>query len=526
MLKKLDNCCVFVTLTILLLQSRVVIYGSEPSTPPSPEKRMLSVRLLDAETGEPVAGIVRVARAGAAQPLRLSELIPRKNGWYTAPSAFTVEVPAGELTVTAVRGIEMEAATATVPAGSADEITLRLKRFSNARQRGWRSGNTHLHLMKLTRAEAEDYLRKVPESDDLELVYLSHLRRVPDESTYVSNEIVEESLTGDILTRLSTDTVLLRPGEEHRHNFGRGGEGFGHVMLLDIDKLVRPVSIGPGIMRSGSDSRPLRTGIDQARSDGATVVWCHNSFGFEDIPNWVSGNLHAQNIFDGGSRGSYDASFYRYLNLGLAIPFSTGTDWFIDDFSRVYVPLRGPLNSAEWLRQLREGRSFITNGPVLEFGVDGQSAGHRFDCQAPTEFDVCAKAVGRVDFRALQLIRNGEVIAESTTTSQGGHYAAELNLTLRIDEPSWLAVRTPPDGPDNEFGRPVYAHFSPIYFDFQGRRPFRKETALELIVEIEESLQVIREKAVFADNAEDAAVMRVYREGIDLLKKRVTAHSE
>ena len=89
-------------------------------------------------------------------------------------------------------------------------------------------------------------MREVPESDRLELVFLSHLRRLPDEATYISDEIVEEGLTGPALRNLSTENVLFRPGEEHRHNFGRGGAGFGHVMLLNITKLIRPVSIGPG----------------------------------------------------------------------------------------------------------------------------------------------------------------------------------------------------------------------------------------------------------------------------------------
>ena len=37
-----------------------------------------------------------------------------------------------------------------------------------------------------------------------------------------------------------------------------GGEGFGHVMLLNILKRIEPVSIGPGIMKEGTDGIPLR----------------------------------------------------------------------------------------------------------------------------------------------------------------------------------------------------------------------------------------------------------------------------
>ena len=84
-------------------------------------------------------------------------------------------------------------------------------------------------------------------------------------------------------------------------------------------------------MRQGTDFPSVRHGIDQAREDGATIVWCHNAFGFEDIPDWIAGVVDAQNIFDGGNKGDYEDTFYRYMDVGLRVPFSTGTDWFMFD---------------------------------------------------------------------------------------------------------------------------------------------------------------------------------------------------
>ncbi len=100
------------------------------------------------------------------------------------------------------------------------------------------------------------------------------------------------------------------------------------------------------------------------------MIWAHNLFGFEDIPNWITGRVHANNIFDGSARGSYKDTYYRYLNVGLHVPFSTGTDWFIYDFSRVYVMADRPITPTEWLDRLAAGKSYITNGPLLEFTVD------------------------------------------------------------------------------------------------------------------------------------------------------------
>ena len=369
---------------------------------------MLDLRL----DGKACGGIVRVTDLSAGGEVKLPDQIHREHNWYAVDRHSTLTVPRSSLRIEALHGIETLRVEREVDLdGRADAaIRIDLPRVYDPQGRGLVSGNTHLHLMKMSYESALEYLRLVPAADGLDLVFVSHLRRFPDERRYITNRIVEESLPGGTLERLSGQGLLLRPGEEHRHNFGRGGEGFGHVMLLDIAKLIRPVSIGPGIMGEGYDSVPFQQGIRTARNDGATVVWCHNSLGFEDIPNRLAGLVHAQNIFDGGSGGSYEDGFYRYLNLGMQVPFSTGTDWFIYDFSRVYVPVADAWTSRDWLAALRGGRSYITNGPFLEFEVDGRTSGDTIDLAAPRTLTVKGRAIGRNRFGTLELVHNGRVI--------------------------------------------------------------------------------------------------------------------
>src|SRR6185436_5444754 len=90
-------------------------------------------------------------------------------------------------------------------------LTMPLKRFYDAVAQGLQAGNTHLHLMKLTHAEMDRYLRLVPQTDDLDLVFVSLLRRIPDERDYITNTLTE----GD-LGRLSSGGVLFGNGQEHR----------------------------------------------------------------------------------------------------------------------------------------------------------------------------------------------------------------------------------------------------------------------------------------------------------------------
>jgi len=475
----------------------------------------------DAEQATPA--LVRILNPDTGKAIPLPGEIHRAGNWHSLDAAATVMVPQMKLTIQAVRGLTTELAEASIDVVGVPEAEVRLPltRFYDTEFRGLRSGNTHLHLMNLTHEEALRYLRVVPQSDDLDLVFLSHLRRIPDERHYISNQIVEESFAGGSLQRLSEHGVRFSNGQEHRHNFGRGGEGYGHVMLLDIPKLIEPVSIGPGIMREGTDGIPLQRGIRQARAEGATAIWCHNTFGFEDLPNWLAGLMHAQNIFDGGDHGSYTDSFYRYLNLGLKVPFSTGTDWFIYDFSRVYVTVHGELTSEKWLTELRNGRSFITNGPFLELETERAVLGDTLPLVGPNRVTFVGRGMGRLDFAGLELIYNGKVVHRSPAAREGGSYFADLRHSVEITEPGWIALRIPLDTQLTELGQPLFAHTSPIYVEVAGQTIFRKRVAEEMLREIRQNLLLIEEKGVFADTQERQAVFSVHQTALAQLEKMI-----
>src|SRR5262249_46080670 len=188
------------------------------------------------------------------------------------------------------------------------------------------AGNTHLHLRGLSKADADEYLRQIPAADGLKVMFLSYLERKSDNKAYISNtypvgELKEFRGTG----------VLFNNGEEHRHNFTAFGQGYGHVMFLDITKLVRPVSLGPGITGAGDDDRPLRTGIEEAREQGGAVLWCHNTSGYEDVPSALAGRFDALNVFDGSRGGDNEELSYRSLGGGMRLPVSYGTDVIVHD---------------------------------------------------------------------------------------------------------------------------------------------------------------------------------------------------
>jgi hypothetical protein len=511
-----------------------------------PGECRLTLRLIDAETKQTVPGLVRMVGA-SGRALDLPGLVSRgvklRTGhpgkeWFVLPEAGVVSVPREQLRIEAFSGLETEMTTATVDLRETRnrELVVPLQRFHSAARLGWRSGNTHLHVRGMTRAQADEYLRTLPAGDGMELVFVSYLERAKQDRDYISN-----SYSGAELEALSSAAVRFGHGEEHRHNFGSGGQGYGHVLFLNLPKLVHPVSIGAGITGSGPDYPPLRPGIDQARGQGATIVWCHNVFGFEHAPDWISGRLHAHNIFDGGSQGSYTHTYYRFLNLGLKVPFSTGTDWFMYDFSRVYVQLNEPLTVPGWLRALVAGRTFITNGPLLELQAGKHAIGDTVVLQGPERFTVRSRAAGRSDFRALELIHDGRVVQRVPSRAVRGHFVAELEHTLAVEQSGWVAARTSGGALDtdggpvipsglpisrtgvdrNELGEALFSHTSAIYFDVAGRPLFDRAAAQALVAGMEESLRTIQTSARFDDEQQRAEVTGIYRDGIEQLRRRM-----
>ncbi len=485
----------------------------------------LTLNLIDASTKESLPGLVKI-RTSDGHTISLETLFNRGTGlrqqhpsrnWYVLLKSTKVSVPRSRLIIEAFSGLEYELVRKTIDLTdrTSAEVTLPLVRFHHAAVNGWRNGNTHLHLMSLTRDQADQYLKSISHADGLELVFISYLRRAKAERNYISN-----TYTKPQLQQLSGNGVLFSYGEEHRHNFGSGGEGYGHVMFLNIKKLIRPVSIGPGIMSEGMDWPPLSRGIEKAKLDRATTIWCHNTFGFEDVPDWIAGILDAHNIFDGGSRGSYEDTFYRFMDIGLRVPFSTGTDWFIYDFSRVYVKVEEPLTVERWLNCLENGRTFITNGPLLQFSIGKYGPGDVIRLARSREFKISSRVVGRCDFQKIEVIYNGRVVQTATSLPVGGHFEVGITKSLRLDKSGWIALRINSQN-INEMGAQLFGHTSALYIEIAGKAIFKPEVAKKLIADMNEAMYTIREKAKYENDKQTDEVLSVYREGITSLNKRL-----
>lgn len=500
--------------------------------------RRVRLSLVDGETGKPVPGVIRCFVQGGEEAVPIHGLLERGQGvgsvalqqqgkrpprrpihdWYVLSGPSEVTLPKKPLRLEGFSGLETEMATLEVDLGKSDRTSfaLSLNSFSRMKEKRWFGGNTHLHLFRLEPEESDRYLSEIPPADRLDVLFTSYLIRPSEDADYITNRYP----IGD-LTRFHSTGVLVNQGEEHRHNLTPWSGGYGHVMLLNIKKLIQPVSIGPGITGSGTDGIPLQQGIDEAHRQGGTALWCHNDFGLERVVNFVQGKVDAQNIFDGLSLEDYpqyEDTFYHYLNAGLRVPFSTGTDWFLFDLARVYTRVAVPLGISSWLEALKQGRSFITNGPLFHFQVEDRAIGDTVSLKSPGEVGIEGRASGRVDFGHLELVHNGRVVDRIRSHPNGEHFSAELKKEFRVDEPGWLALRVSGEA-ISEYGLPIFGHTSAIYLEVDGRSIRQPAAVDHLRREIQEARATVANEALFATPEERKRVLDIYDQGLATLEK-------
>jgi len=221
--------------------------------------------------------------------------------------------------------------------------------------------------------------------------------------------------------------------------------------------------------------------------------------------------------------------YYRILNSGVQLPLSAGSANGVKatpvGYDRVYVRLgKDGLDYPGFMHALKQGRSFSTNGPILEIEVDGRHGpGDRIDLLPGQEHRLRARARSRGPLERLELIVNGEVVAEQT-----GQDIRELTLekALRFDRSSWVAVRAFERSDLTELWRPaglVFAHTSPLYFLLGGKPVVVPGSVRDLLERIDRLIAHTERMEGFRQESHRRETLDVYREARQVLRQRLTA---
>jgi hypothetical protein len=137
----------------------------------------------------------------------------------------------------------------------------------------------------------------------------------------------------------------------------------------------------------------------------------------------------------------------------------------------VYVESGVPLDRARWYAALKAGKSFATNGPLLQFQVGTAGIGGELKLPAGKHrlaMKVMLRSYVPVDH--LQIIGNGEVVAEIPL--RGERSRADTTLMVDVPRSGWYLVRAYSDQSiDPVLDLYPFGTTSPIYVTISGAPP-------------------------------------------------------
>ena len=396
-------------------------------------------------------------------------------------------LPVGDVLVDVASGFEYEPIRRPVRIERGQrELVLRLRRWTSANDRGWYSGDSHVHFLSAQGALTEQ------QGEDLNVVNLL-------QSQWGSLFTNTEDFTGRPFATPDGRHVTYVSQENRQHVLG-------HLILWGLREPVMPwCTDGPSESEVGAGLEITEAEwADRCHEQGGTVVIPHFP-----VPNGEPATLIATDRADAiemiVQQRDFHEEYYRYLNCGYRLPLVGGTDKMSSQVPvglyRTYAHLGDEAFTYDaWRRAVIAGRTFLSGGPLLTFSVDGRAIGDTVHLGGGGTVSVEAVAEGVFPLSTLQIVRNGEVVAESTGD---GVRRLEVRAEVRFDGDGWLAARSGgpgyfDEGPSHrdEWRRQVFAHTSPIYVSTGGPwSMFDPGHARYMLTLIDGSLAYMRERA-------------------------------
>lgn len=464
----------------------------------------------DGRAYRPAEALARVSNADYGQPFG-------GDYYFYSGGDFQVDLPPGEATLEVVKGFEYQPvsrAVAIEPGGSGT-AEIRLKKPFDLRRQGWFSGDTHVHpnvyddrLMRpadvLLIAKAED-------------LNLPQLLVCNDVSSHINDRQYFQGRPH----RLSEENTILYWNQEMR-----AGDVNNHVGYLGLKSLVQPAYVGwPRTLFSFDYPPNYQMGL-AAKAQGAVVTYVHPGLPSQYPVDIALGAADTIDVMCQRNEDINTEHWYQLLNCGFQCPISAGTDAFLNTpyhltagAGRIYVRSGFPLTYESWLKAYREGRSFATNGPLLELRVNGKEAGEEIRWEAGSlSLKIEAEAVSHVPMTRMDLIINGKAAA-SQEAEEGGRLI-RLKREIEISDSAWVAVRVY-GGPHKLIPNDtaLYAHSSPVYCYRGNRKIAFRESAAFFIRQIDQMIDRLDTRGVFRDSADKEAMFQLFRKGQQVYRK-------
>ncbi|REJ71662.1 MAG: hypothetical protein DWQ34_18130 [Planctomycetota bacterium] len=505
----------------------------------------LTCRVLDADTGRPLECRVSIESTDgefhfveSAEPdgsavrydvSRSPQSVERHT--TVSPHPFTVELPAGEYTLRVERGKEYHPATLNFEIGETPvERTVQLRRWINLAERGWYSGDTHVHrtIEELPNVMlAEDLNVALPLSYWVRTAYTPPAQG--DETTAVSGALIQIDDTHVIWPMNTEYEIFTVNGKPHT---------LGAVFVLNHQQPLKPAAPPVGPIAAVAREQGAILDLDKHSWPWSMMlvpvmdvdlfelsnnhVWQTEFFFKQWTIEQLPPQWRIQTDEDGFTEwGWIDFGFktyYALLNCGFRMRPTAGTASGVHPvplgFGRVYVQLPDGFSYDAWMDGLDAGRSFVTTGPMLFAEFGGEPPGAAIEAQPGDEVRVAGTVESAQPLSRIEIVRNGQVVEilhPALVPGEDGRHVSRFDRQIPVARSSWIAVRAFAGEPGRE--RIRFAHSAPVFVEVADKplRPKQHEVQF-LVNRMERELE--RNQGVLSEDelAEYEQALRIYRE--------------
>jgi len=437
---------------------------------------------------------------------------------YFHTSQDDIDVPAGRVSIDVMKGFEYQVAHSDieVAANATAKLDVRLQLLLVPKSTGsrWISGDVHVHMNYGGAYRNEPrHLVFQAAAENLSVVedlVVNKEQRIPDMAYFRT--------TSD---PASTADNLLLHGQEFHTSY------WGHLGLLHLTRNFLIPDYAAYANTAAASLYPTNAAVaDMAHEQQGVVGYVHPFDTYPDpakekltneLPVDVAlGKVDYIEVLGFSDHKSAARVWYHLLNCGFHLPTAAGTDAMANfaslrgpvGLNRVYVEVReGTLEIEPWLANLKRGRTFATNGPLLGFSLADQPLGGDLKLPSGThevKFKAWMRSIVPIDH--LEVICNGAVARELQLGDKRD--TADVEGTLPIADSGWCLLRA-----WSEKARyPIldlypYATTSPIYVNVAGSKPHAKEDAAYFIAWIDQLIAAAQANTDWNTSSEKAAVL-------------------
>jgi hypothetical protein len=379
-------------------------------------------------------------------------------------------------------------------------------------RRGWYSGDDHVHFPR-TKPWHNEFLLTWAQAEE---VYVSTTLQQRTLRTLTFPQGEPEGF------RFQRGDYVLQAGQEDPST---GINELGHTLALNIKKPVFDLA----------RFHLYDVMFDAVRAQGGLTGYAHIAWApqwyrrpdstryatWDSTLNVIQGRLDFFEIMQFRLLGLDD--YYDFLNMGIKLTASAGSDmpWASSlGESRVYVYTGQPFTAERWFQAFRQGRTFVTNGPMLSVTANGAGPGEDLQVRQGSTVRVRARAwspPGMGSPKTLEIVSHGTVI-RTASSSDPGRQELQLDFTLPVQRSQWIVARVTTHKEGLAHTSPVYVVADGEKFWDRGRLPELVKKRLDILDYGEGRLKDPKYTAAFASGEVEAL-----RERIEAARKKYQA---